>query len=366
MEIAVSVIIPVYNSEKNIHRCLDSILAQTLKEIEVICVDDGSTDASAQILDDYAKNDSRIRVIHQENAGAGAARNRGISYATGKYLSILDADDFFDPEMLSLSYRKAEAKRADIVVFSCDMYDDENDCFRPCDYSIRKYLLPVKEPFSVFDVKQDVFKLFIGWAWDKLFRTEFIRQNDFTFQVQRTTNDMLFVFSAIMRAQRIVTMPEVLAHYRRGNGSLSVTREKSWKCFYDALIALKEKLVDWNIYKRFEQDYINYALNFSLWNLNTLCEPTHTLLLEKLRDEWFETLGINGHPADYFYNHNEYNQYLCIMGIASEESLTVTQPGDSLFHRAYICLKYNGLRYTIRKVLEKIIIKITGNQNAKS
>ena len=98
--IKVSVILPVYNGETYLSECLDAILGQTLKEIEVICVNDGSTDRSPEILREYAARDSRIRVIDQENTGAGAARNNGMAQARGEYLSFLDADDFFEPQML--------------------------------------------------------------------------------------------------------------------------------------------------------------------------------------------------------------------------------------------------------------------------
>lgn len=365
MSIDVSVIIPIYNAEKNIRACVESVTAQTLKNIEIILVDDGSTDATPRILDDIAKLDPRIRVIHQVNCGAGAARNNGLKYAVGEYLSILDADDFFEPDMLELSYQKAKETDADIVVFSCDMYDDETKHFRPCDYSIRRYLLPEQEPFSAMDVKKDVFKLFVGWAWDKLIRTEFVRENNFTFQEQRTTNDMLFVFSAIMRAQRIVTMKDVLVHYRRGEGSLSVTREKSWTCFYNALTSLKENLVNWGIYERFEQDFINYVVNFSLWNLNTLAEPTHTLLLEKLRDEWFDEMNVIGHPAKYFYNQTEYRQVLSILATKQEphiEGEPYRETRGNIFLRGFTCLKDNGLHYTIQNIRKKIAKKLGGHR----
>ena len=95
---------------------------------------------------------------------------------------------------------------------------------------------------------------------------------------------------------------------------MSVTREKSWHCFYDALTALRDRLVAENIYWELEQDYINYALHFSLWNLRTLAEPTHTMLREKLVDEWFESLGLKGKPESYFYNKGEYADYLELIG----------------------------------------------------
>ena len=109
-------------------------------------------------------------------------------------------------------------------------------------------------------------------------------------------------------------MDRVLAHQRRGSGeSLSVTREKSWHCFYDALIALRNFLKDQDRYWELEQDYINYALHFSLWHLRTLAEPTKQILKEKLCKEWFDELGIVGKGKNYFYNQEEYEEYLKLL-----------------------------------------------------
>ena len=105
---AVSVIIPVYNAAEFLKDGLNSLLKQTLREIEIICVDDGSTDGSLVILKEFEKADARIRVIHQENQGAGAARNNGMDVARGKYLAFLDADDFFEKNMLKAAYDRAE------------------------------------------------------------------------------------------------------------------------------------------------------------------------------------------------------------------------------------------------------------------
>ena len=115
--IDVSVIIPVYNTEKNIEQCVRSVMNQTLESIEIICVDDGSTDGSRAILERLAKEDARIAVIAQENAGAGAARNRGLQLARGRYLSFLDADDFFEPDMLEAALAAADSCGAEVAVF---------------------------------------------------------------------------------------------------------------------------------------------------------------------------------------------------------------------------------------------------------
>lgn len=121
--IKISVIIPVYNEESYLNQCLDSILAQTLQEIEILCIDDGSTDRSLEILRDYAAKDSRFRVFTQENRYAGTARNVGIKYAEGKYFSFLDADDFFSPVLLERLYQAAEQQGADIVICNSFHYD---------------------------------------------------------------------------------------------------------------------------------------------------------------------------------------------------------------------------------------------------
>ena len=129
--VKVSVIIPVYNVEPYLKQCMDSVVGQTLKDIEIICVDDGSTDGSLDILREYAAEDNRIQIIEQKNAGAGAARNNGMRHATGKYLSFLDSDDFFEPRMLEKAYDLAEKDQADFVAYKSDQYHTEKKtvCF---------------------------------------------------------------------------------------------------------------------------------------------------------------------------------------------------------------------------------------------
>lgn len=308
--VQVSVIVTVYNAEKYLRQCLESVTSQTLRNIEIICIDDGSTDNSQKILQEYREKDSRIRVITQENGGAGAARNHGLREATGEYLSILDSDDFFEPDMLEKAVEAAEQYRADFVVFNSDQYHMDKDEYVKVPWTICKTEIPPYMPFTYRQLTDNVFKVFVGWAWDKLYRRSFVEAHGLRFQEQRTTNDMLFVFSALVAAKKIAIVDEVLAHQRRGGGgTLSVTREKSWHCFYDALTALRQRLVDENIYWELEQDYINYALHFSLWHLNSLAEPTHGLLEEKLKKEWFRELGIVGKPSGYFYNRQEYAQF---------------------------------------------------------
>lgn len=308
--IKVSVIVPVYNVESCLSKCLDTIIGQTLKEIEIICVDDGSTDGSARIIKEYAEKDSRIHAFYRENQGAGAVRNFGLKQAKGKYLSFLDSDDFFEETMLEKAYQKAEACQAELVVFRSDQYLSEKGTFQEAQWTLRRKELPPYEPFNHRQMTDNIFKVFVGWAWDKLFLRSFVEKENLWFQEQRTSNDLLFVFSAVALAKRIAVIDEVLAHQRRDTkDSLSKTREKSWDCFYHALTELRNRLKAEEMYEEVERDYINYALHFSLWNLNSLAEPTHSILKKKLQEEWFEDLGIQGKDRDYFYLKSEYEQY---------------------------------------------------------
>lgn len=118
----VSVIIPVYNAEKYICECLDSVLAQTFKSIQIIAIDDGSTDKTPQILDEYAKKHENIEVYHQKNAGIAKARQAGYSHAVGNYISWCDADDFMKSNMIETTYSEAESKKADIVICNYSFY----------------------------------------------------------------------------------------------------------------------------------------------------------------------------------------------------------------------------------------------------
>jgi glycosyltransferase involved in cell wall biosynthesis len=262
--------------------------------------------------------DSGIRITRRENAGAGGARNNGLQYAAGTYLSILDSDDFYESTMLERSYNAALTYDADIVSFGCDSYDNNTGVYSPCTYSIHKNLLSKQRPFASTDVEKDIFKLF-GWAWDKLFKRSFVEETSYspgTAYFQRHAAR----FQCRGKAQRMITLEEdVLVHHRKETGvSLSVSREESWMCFYNALLSLRQQLIDWNLHHRFEKDFVNlFSIHLSLANLNTVAEPTHTLLYNKLRNEWFKELGVVGHTAGYFYKKYEFGEYEKIMKTAA-------------------------------------------------
>lgn len=316
--ICVSVIIPIFNAQDYLVECLESIINQTLKEIEIILINDGSTDNSLEIINKYATIDSRIVVINHSNIGAGLSRNKGIDVATGKYLSFLDADDFFEPNMLEKAYKKSELTDSDICVFRSSSYD--NNTITPMNYTILEFLLPSQEIFSLDDIEKDIFKAFVGWAWDKLFLADFVKSHNLLFQGLRTSNDLLFVYTALVSAEKITVLNENFVYHREKNStSLSNTREVSYDNFYFALIELKSFLVNNNLYNRFKIDYINYTLNLSLWQLNTLDNSTAILVYDKLKNNWFYEFEIDTLTKSEFYRIKEFKQYNKITALPYEK-----------------------------------------------
>ena len=288
------------------------MINQTLRDIEIICVDDGSTDGSLEILREYEEKDARICALTRQHSNAGAARNHGLQHAAGEYLSFLDADDFFEPDMLEKAYAKAKEQAAEICVYHCDFFNSESKSFEVRD-TVLEGNLPEKRPFAGTEVKRDLFRTFVGWAWDKLFLREYIAGNQIHFQEQRTTNDLLFTYFALAKAQRITVAEDVLAHHRtQVKTSLEATRVKSWDCFYKALCALRDALKDSSLFEHFERDFVNYSLNYSLWNLYNLPWPIQEELYYRLKLLWFPELSVSGHAEDY-YDKNEYKQLKKIM-----------------------------------------------------
>ncbi len=312
---AVSVIIPAYNVEQYIRQGMDSVLKQTLREIEVICVDDGSTDRTLEILKEYEASDSRVKVLTQKNSGAGAARNNGLKLAQGETLSFLDADDFYELNMLEKAYRKLRETKAQFVVFDSDEYMNDTGEYRKPRH-IDMNAIPPYEPFHRRALTNNPFRVFIGWAWDKLYDAEFVRENGFRFQEQRTTNDMAFVFSALIQGERIAVIPQVLAHHRKNvSSSLSNTREESWMCFYNALCEVRRFLLEKQLYQEMGRDFVNYALHSCLWNLNTLQGEAKEKLFNKLKSQWIDDLEISQIEECFFDQKEEYQELLRIMGM---------------------------------------------------
>ena len=308
----VSVIIPVYNVEKYLRQCIESILNQTLSELELICVDDGSTDSSLEILREYEKKDSRVKVLQQENLGAGAARNKGLKIATGKYLSFLDADDFFLPEMLEETYNKCEELNAQICVYQVRRYHDVTKKTWFDKGSFRYEYIPKKEVFSYKDMPDYILDTFQNWAWNKLISHDLVKENNIQFQEILRTNDFLFVALCMTLAERITVLEKPLVYYRVGmKNNLQSTNYKYPLEFLKAFRAVKKELEEKGIFDEIERSYVNKILSGCIYNLKSIedKDAKRTLYYE-LKKNAFDDFRISGKPEAYFHTYNKENYKL--------------------------------------------------------
>ncbi len=230
MEIKVSVVIAVYNSEKYVGKTIESVIAQTLREIEIILVDDGSTDRSLNILNQYAQKDDRIKVFQQKEPsdGAALARNLGVSHASGAYVSILDSDDFFEPDMLKKAYDRAMETESEVVIYDGDLYDEKCDSFRETGMILRKEFLPKEPVFCPADHPDTLFFMTIGAAWSALFKRDLILREKLRFHSFHHADDLGFVYLGFATANRIAVLDERLLHYRCNNTASQAANLEKW------------------------------------------------------------------------------------------------------------------------------------------
>ncbi len=276
----VSIIVPVYNVEKYLRKCIDSILSQTLKEIEVICVNDGSTDSSLQILKEYAEKDSRIVIINKENAGYGHSMNRGLSKATGEYIGIVESDDFIEPNMFEIFYKAIKNNDCDVV--KSDYYEywgEENKI-------IKKNLIKKEKANKIINPKEDSYPLTLKQTiWSAIYNREFLLKNNINFLETpgASFQDISFQFKAFACAEKIMLLEEAFIYYRQDNLNASVKNKDKVYCvcneykeieeFLNKNEELKEYFVNikninkfgtygWNlrrIDKKFHKEFISFS-----------------------------------------------------------------------------------------------------------
>ena len=239
-KILISVIIPVYNVIEYLDNCLQSVKLQTMNELEVILVDDGSMDGSEKLCDRYAKEDPRFRVIHQKNAGASAARNRGIEAARGECIAFLDSDDWLEPDAYETLYRLMECEKADIVfglgerLYRKELNETSNG---------ETVILQGKEILDTY-MRDEIKHPYIQKAlWDKLYRREVIGNLRLPENIIMG-EDGVFNTKVFCRASKVAFISKVIYHYRDERpGNVSSTRITD-RIFADRIPAMLEQIDD--------------------------------------------------------------------------------------------------------------------------
>lgn len=248
MKYKISIVVAVYNAEKYLPRCLDALVNQTLKEIEILCVDDGSTDSAPQIVDQYAeKYPEKIKAFHKENGGEFTTRNYGLERATGEYVTFVDNDDWVEKDWAEKLYNAAKSNNADLAVCGFERIDLETNKVVAKDMT--GYGTCVKEI-----VNNDDYMVFINPApWNKIYKREKVK--DLRFLNFRGFNDMIFLTSSFTKIDKIAFIPDVLYHYYlRYDSQIHNVNEQDVNNFKKYLLDLKQLYIDENKYE--EMKYI--------------------------------------------------------------------------------------------------------------
>ena len=355
--IKVSVIVPVYNSQDYLKECLDCILGQTLKEIEVICIDDGSTDASLFILQEYKEKDKRVQVYSQRKANAGVARNLGLSKAKGEYLSFLDSDDLFSRKMLEKAYTAAKKNQnVDIVIFGADEYNINTKRSRFVEDSMRIENCPPNNPFKPIEMKDHLFNSFKNWAWNKIFRAEFVRKNKISFQDVGRTNDLLFTASCLVLADSILTIDEALATYRTGpythlQSTNHLDPEAPWNAYVKTYFRLEEILQ--GSFEDYRKSYLNCVLSGLRYNVTLIEKDAEAgnrirYMIAEKAEEIFRFLDLSD---ESYYDADDIKWYKNLLN----ECARGYRINRLTWHKKRFCrfveqLHKEGLRYLLYKV----------------
>lgn len=264
-----SIIIPCYNAEKYLPDTLMSARYQTERDIEIICVDNNSTDATRDILEQAAAEDSRIQVLEEKMPGEGPARQKGFVAATGKWLYFLDADDLMEPQLLEHAIARGENTDADLVIFRTLTLNDVTGEVLPIGYSYMREWLP--EEIDVFDPHEwpkRILNSFQNWVHNKLFRASYVHERNLSFQPLHRTADLLFTCRALTEARRIALLEEYLHRFRINNAnSAMATSDRYPLDFYEALIALRDTLKEQGTWELYHDSYISWAAISVIANL---------------------------------------------------------------------------------------------------
>ena len=293
---------PIYNAGDYLTRAIGDVLRQSLTELELICVNDGSTDNSLSIIKSFMKKDQRIKLINQQNAGTSVARNVGIEAACGQYIIFLDADDFYEKDLLKLLYEAAEKDNLDVAVARFDIYNDNQN----------KYSVPMEEPHSGIFVDGSVsskneYPDFIlssttGYVWNKLFRTTFVKNMELAFDPELYVfEDVCFVCSALALAERVAKIDDILIHHRVYSEQ---SRARLFRKYYSQVPVVYKKLKDFlmkrGLYIPLKKGYLNFSAGRCYRIYNLLWDDGKERLWNLLHEEYYAEFNWHQHEKTDF------------------------------------------------------------------
>ena len=301
-EILVSVVMPVYNACGYLRPAIESVMAQTLKDIEIICVDDGSTDTSLDMIKIFQQSDDRIRIITETNAGPGLARNNGLKRARGEYVAFLDADDFYDPDMLEVMYNTAKEKDLDVVIAKYDIFENKKGKFRENVENEYSKIYDGGVVTSKNEHPDHILESTSGSAWNKLFKRSFIVEKGITFLPEiMMFEDVYFTVSALAFAERVAKVDDVLVHHRVYKHQSRVrTFRKYFPHIPVAFEKTKEFLMRGGMYEPLKNGFLNLSCSRCYHIFNLLKPDEREIFWNMLHDQYSASLGWDDAVAEDF------------------------------------------------------------------
>lgn len=297
-----SIILPCYNVEKYIDKCIETLINQDFIDFEIICINDGSKDDTLKKLKKFSMLDPRLSVYTQKNGGSGNARNNGFLMSRGQYIIFLDADDFYEKELLQTIFNEILKNPYDILVVGSDRYNEITKNFEEMNWSINWKNIPNFRPFSYRDIKKVLFKTFMWWGWDKAYKRSFIESNFLFHQEIECSNDLFFNLTSFLSADTITVIPDILVHHRIGNNnSVSNNRHKNPENILIALYAVKRFLLERKLFYELENEYLYYSANMLNWYFDSINSEGRTNLK-----------NFYNHYFNHEFNFNKlfsYNEY---------------------------------------------------------
>lgn len=312
----VSVIVPVYNLEKYLKQCLDSLLDQSFRNFEVICIDDCSNDLSYRLIESYARRDARIRLYkNPERLGAGESRNRGISLARGEYIFFLDGDDFIEKNSIGDIYCLCKKTNADIALLHYDLYDDQNNGYSAAAQGYEENFIEPETVFSYKDMDHYIFNIWTTALWVKFYKKQFIVNNKIKCQSLHNANDVYFSMISLIKAERMVSSRRLLTHYRY-NRPKSITNDLKvniYLCHFEALASVREELCKTGVYDSVRQSYLNYVVESMLYMIGLLDHSKVLGMVKEIKDKFTSLLGLNEVSLVKIYDLNSLSIYHDLM-----------------------------------------------------
>ena len=290
-DVKVSIIIPTFNTEKYLSQCLDSVVNQTLKEIEIICVNNGSTDNSLEILEEYAEKDSRVKVLSIENRGLSIARNYGIQYASGEYIGFVDSDDYIHLEMFEKLYNVAKSRDLDMCMCKVSTFEDGTDDLNDdiWYFSLNCLNQLEKDVFNHNDTKEVIGEICVT-VYNKIYKRTMIEKNCIRFPETLIFEDEIFFYDTYLHSDRVSFIPYNLYYYRtHREGSLTEqTENKDYSPIVEVFKSIRNLFIKTNNFNEYKIILCNIFIPMEIWRYGLSSKKYHESFFIKLKADCLE------------------------------------------------------------------------------